>query len=98
MRLAVRAGVKRAVIFSPYFLEFERRWPRLRLAEQHYIRSRVEQEKAALAAAGDQMAVSFLLLYIFGSIPSRNPLWKPLVMATVLRLPWVSSGQRRWTR
>ncbi len=90
VRLAVRAGAKRAVIFSSYFLEFERRWPGLRLAERHpYIRSRVEQEKAALAAAGDQMAVSFLLLYIFGSIPGRNPLWKPLVAYLNSWLPWV---------
>ncbi|MGV7975385.1 MAG: NAD(P)H-binding protein [Anaerolineaceae bacterium] len=91
VRLAVRAGVKRAVIFSSYFLEFERRWPELRLAETHpYIRSRVEQEKAALAAAGDQMAVNFLLLpYIFGSIPGRDPLWKPLVAYLNSWLPWV---------
>jgi len=91
MRLAVQAGVKHAVIFSSYFLEFERRWPELRLAEQHpYIRSRVEQEKAALAAAGDQMAVNFLLLpYIFGSMPGREPLWKPLVAYLNSWLPWV---------
>lgn len=91
VRLAVRAGVKRAVIFSSYFLEFERRWPELRLAERHpYIRSRVEQEKAALAAAGDQMAVNFLLLpYILGSMPGRLPLWKPLVAYLNSWLPWV---------
>ena len=91
VRLAVRAGVKRAVIFSSYLLEFERRWPELRLAERHpYIRSRVEQEKAALAAAGDQMAVNFLLLpYIFGSIPGRLPLWKPLVAYLNSWMPWV---------
>ena len=80
VRLAVQAGVQRAVIFSSYFLEFERRWPELRLAEKHpYIRSRVEQEQAALAAAGSELNLSTLLLpYIFGSMPGRLPLWKPL--------------------
>lgn len=91
MQLAVEAGVERAVVFSSYFLEFERRWPELRLAETHpYIRSRVEQERVALSAAGDRLAVNFLLLpYIFGSMPGRVPLWKPLVAYLNSWLPWV---------
>ncbi len=91
MRLAAQAGLKRAVVFSSYFLEFERRWPELRLAERHpYIRSRLEQEKAALTAAGSQLAVNFLLLpYIFGSMPGRAPLWKPLIAYLNSWLPWV---------
>ena len=91
VRLAVQAGVQRAVIFSSYFLEFERRWPELRLAEKHpYIRSRVEQEKAALAAAGGALNLSTLLLpYIFGSMPGRLPLWKPLIEYLNSGLPWV---------
>lgn len=91
VRLAVQAGVQRAVIFSSYFLEFERRWPELRLAEKHpYIRSRVEQANAALAAAGPELAPAILELpYIFGAMPGRLPLWAPLIRYIASPLPLV---------
>jgi nucleoside-diphosphate-sugar epimerase len=56
-------------------------WPELKLTQHHpYIRSRVEQEQAAVAAGGSEMAVMILELpYIFGSMPGRVPIWKPLI-------------------
>ncbi|MEA4812819.1 MAG: NAD-dependent epimerase/dehydratase family protein [Anaerolineaceae bacterium] len=81
IRLAKKAGIGRAVIFSSYFVAFNRMWPELKMTEKHpYVRSRVEQIKAAKDAAGDDMEVNFLLLpYIFGATPGRVPLWKPVV-------------------
>jgi len=79
--LAREAGVKRAVVLGSYFAYFDRIWPDLHLADHHpYIRSRVEQEKVLIERGGSQMAVMILELpYIFGSMPGRTPLWKPLI-------------------
>ena len=81
MVLARNAGVKRAVVLGSYFVHFDRIWPHLKLKENHpYIRSRVEQEAAAIEAGGKDMAVMILELpYIFGSMPGRTPIWKPLI-------------------
>ena len=50
-RLAREAGMRKAVVFSSYFLECDKRWPELRLSEVHpYIRSRVEQTRAEVDA------------------------------------------------
>ncbi len=79
--LARNAGIKRAVILGSYFAHFARIWPELELTKHHpYIRSRVEQEEAAIATGGAEMAVMVLELpYIFGSMPGRVPIWKPLI-------------------
>ena len=79
--LARQAGVKKAVVLGSYFVYFDRIWPKLKLKEHHpYIRSRVEQEKAAIEAGGKDMSVCILELpYIFGSMPGRKPIWKPLI-------------------
>lgn len=81
IRLAKRVGVRQAVIFNSYFATIDKRWPELKLTEKHaYIRSRREQISASLTEAGEGMTVSFLMLpYIFGSMPGRVPLWKPLI-------------------
>ena len=91
MRLAKQAGVKRAVIFSSYFVACDRMWPELKLSETHpYIKSRVEQIEAAKRVAGDELTVSFLALpYIFGAMPGRMPLWAPLLGYLESALPWV---------
>jgi nucleoside-diphosphate-sugar epimerase len=91
IRLARQAGVRRAVVFSSYFVWFARRWAELKLGETHpYIRSRLEQIQAANEEAGSEMTVSFLLLpYIFGALPGKVPLWKPLVNYINSGLPWV---------
>ncbi len=90
IRLGKEAGIKKAVVFSSYFVACHRRWPELRLPERHpYIRSRVEQIREALEEAGSDMAVSFLMLpYIFGSLPGKTPLWKPLIGYLNSISPW----------
>ena len=81
MTLARDAGVTRGVVLGSYFAHFDRLWPELKLAERHpYIRSRVEQEKAAASVPGlDGMVLE--LPYIFGTlpVPGWKPLWAPLV-------------------
>ena len=91
IRLGKLAGIKKAVVFSSYFVACHRCWPELRLPEHHpYIRSRVEQIREALEEAGSDMDVSFLMLpYIFGSLPGKTPLWKPLIGYLNSSLPWV---------
>ncbi len=91
LRLAKQAGVKRAVVFSSYFVSCHRMWPELKLSEKHpYIRSRVEQIDAAIEVAGNDMVVNFLALpYIFGALPGRMPLWAPLLSYLESALPWV---------
>jgi len=81
IRLARQAGVKKAVVFSSYFVYFARKWPEMKLGEKHpYIRSRLAQIDAAVAEAGKELSVSFLLLpYIFGTLPGKMPLWRPLI-------------------
>jgi dihydroflavonol-4-reductase len=88
-RLAREAGVKRMVVFSSYFVVFNRMWPELKMAEVHpYVRSRIAQIEAANEEAGDALSVSFLLLpFIFGSTPGRVPLWKPVIQYLNSLLP-----------
>jgi dihydroflavonol-4-reductase len=79
--LARRAGIKRGVLVSSYFTHFDRIWPWYKLSENHpYIRSRQEQEKQSLTAAAPGLELMILELpYVFGSMPGRTPLWKPLI-------------------
>jgi nucleoside-diphosphate-sugar epimerase len=81
LRLAKPAGITRAVALGSYFTYFNRQWPHLKLTERHpYIRSRVEQQRVAFAAAAPEIELSFLELpYIFGAAPNRLPLWAPLL-------------------
>ena len=90
IRLGKEAGIKKVVVFSSYFVACHRRWPELRLPEHHpYIRSRVEQIRETLEVAGTDVAVSFLMLpYIFGSLPGKTPLWKPLIGYLNSISPW----------
>jgi len=81
LRLAKRAGVKRAVVCGSYFSYFDKLRPELELSKRHpYIRSRREQEQTALTFADADFAVSVLELpYIFGAQPGRTPVWMFLV-------------------
>lgn len=83
------AEVKRFVILGSYFAYFHRQWPQMELTRHHpYIRSRVEQTREAQSAGGDELAVITLELpYIFGTMPGRMPLWKPLIRYAVARMP-----------
>lgn len=83
-RLAVacgKTGVRKLIILGSYFAFFDRAWPELELKEHHpYIRSRVEQTRSGQETAPANLRVITLELpYIFGTMPGRMPLWKPLV-------------------
>ncbi len=80
-RLARTAGASRGVLVGSYFAHFAGAWPELQLAERHpYVRSRLEQERAALAAAAPDLRLVVLRLpYVFGALPGVRPLWAPLV-------------------
>jgi len=81
IRLCRRAGCTDVVALGSYFSHFARLWPELELARHHpYIRSRVAQEDAATAEAGSDVRLAILELpYVFGAMPGRIPLWKPLI-------------------
>jgi nucleoside-diphosphate-sugar epimerase len=90
-QLAKAAGAKRGVLLSSYFAHFGRVWPEMQLTEHHpYIRSRVEQERVCLEVAGEDLDLMILELpYIFGRMPGRTPLWKPIVDYLHWPLPWL---------
>ncbi len=75
--LAKECGVKHAVILGSYFAYFAKQHPEMQLERYHqYIRSRLDQEEAALSFAGDDFDVAVLELpYIFGTQPGRRPVW-----------------------
>jgi dihydroflavonol-4-reductase len=87
--LARQSSIKRGVILSSYFLYFDRVWPNEKLSEYHpYIRSRNEQARQSIdAAMPDLQLVILELPYIFGSMPGRTPLWKPLIKYINSRYP-----------
>ncbi|KAB7835798.1 NAD-dependent epimerase/dehydratase family protein [Streptomyces mobaraensis] len=80
MAAAARTGCARAVVLGSYFTTLHRQWPQLGLPVSHpYIRSRVEQARAAEEAAGDRTAVTVLEIpFTFGATPGRPSLWAPL--------------------
>ncbi len=79
--LAKQVGIKHSVILGSYFSYFAKEFPEMELCAKHpYIRSRIEQEEAALALADDNMDVAVLELpYIFGTQPGRKPVWVILI-------------------
>jgi dihydroflavonol-4-reductase len=79
--IAKGAGLKGAVILGSYFSYFHKKWPQLELTRWHpYIKSRIEQEEAALAFADSGFSVAVLELpYIFGTQPGRKPVWTFLI-------------------
>jgi Nucleoside-diphosphate-sugar epimerases len=81
LRIAKSRGVKHAVICGSYFAHFAKTWPEKKLSDYHpYIRSRVDQERMALAFADKSFDVAVLELpYIFGTQPGRKPVWTFLV-------------------
>lgn len=81
LRLAKEAGVKHTVVLGSYFAYFNRIWPEKELVKWHpYIRSRKDQEDAALSFTDSNFDVAILELpYIFGTQPGRKPVWVFLV-------------------
>ncbi|MBQ4426565.1 MAG: NAD(P)-dependent oxidoreductase [Oscillospiraceae bacterium] len=81
LRLCRECGVKHAVICGSYFSYAAKKWPEKELTKWHpYIKSRIDQEDAAMSFAGDDLDVAVLELpYIFGTQPGRKPVWVFLV-------------------
>lgn len=81
LRLARECGVKHSVICGSYFAYFNKIWPEKKLTKWHpYIRSRRDQEEAAMSMADKDFHVAVLELpYIFGTQPGRKPVWMFLV-------------------
>lgn len=79
--LCRECGVKHAVICGSYFSYAAKKWPEKELTKWHpYIKSRIDQENAAMSFAGDDLDVAVLELpYIFGTQPGRKPVWVFLV-------------------
>ena len=81
LALCRECGVKHAVICGSYFSYAAKKWPEKELTKWHpYIRSRIDQEVAAMSFAGEDLDVAVLELpYIFGTQPGRKPVWVFLV-------------------
>lgn len=81
LKIAKECGVKHVAICGSYFSYFAKTKPELELTKWHpYIRSRIDQEKAAMSFADDDFSVAVLELpYIFGTQPGRKPVWVFLV-------------------
>lgn len=77
LKLAKECGVKHTAICGSYFSYFAKTMPELELTKWHpYIRSRIDQEEAAMRFADDSFSVGVLELpYIFGTQPGRKPVW-----------------------
>lgn len=77
LSIAKDAGVKHSVILGSYFSYFAKIWPEKELTRWHpYIRSRIDQENAALRSVSPDFDVAVLELpYIFGTQPGRKPVW-----------------------
>ncbi len=80
-RAAEKAGVKKAAVFNSYFAYFDRRYPEMKLAEKHpYVRCRVEQAALLNAQKKNMEVVVLEFPYIFGSMPSRLPIWRDVFL------------------
>ena len=81
LALCKECGVKHAVILGSYFSYAAKKWPEKELTKWHpYIKSRIDQEVAAMSFADDDFDVAVLELpYIFGTQPGRKPVWVFLV-------------------
>ncbi len=81
LTIAKECGVKHVAICGSYFAYFAKVRKELELTKWHpYIRSRIDQENAALSFADDNFDVAVLELpYIFGTQPGRKPVWVFLV-------------------
>lgn len=79
--LAKEAGVKKAVILGSYFTYMHKKFPKLKLTAVHpYINSRNIQLQSVLKKNCSTFQTMVLELpYIFGAIPGKTPIWKPLV-------------------
>ncbi|MDZ7935049.1 MAG: NAD-dependent epimerase/dehydratase family protein [Emticicia sp.] len=78
---AEKASVQKVIILGSYFTTLNRNFPQWEMAKNHpYVASRVAQQQESIAASSGNTSVVVLELpYIFGSVPHKIPLWKPLI-------------------
>ena len=80
-RAARDAGVKKSVVYNSYFAYFDRRYPEMKLKENHhYIRCRVEQAQIVNEQKGKMEVVVLELPYIFGAMEARLPIWRDVFL------------------
>lgn len=81
IRAAKKAGVRKGIIITSYFGHFARKHPEWKLTDYHpYIKSRIEQEDAAVAEADKNFSVVILQLpYVIGAMKGKGSLFKPLI-------------------
>lgn len=91
LKIAKECGIKHTVVLGSYFAYFAKARPQMKLTEYHpYIRSRIDQENAAMSFADDDFSVAVLELpYIFGTQPGRKPVWVFLV-ESIRKMPGVT--------
>lgn len=91
LKIAKEVGVKHTVILGSYFAYFAKARPQMELTKHHpYIRSRIDQENAAMSYADENFHVAVLELpYIFGTQPGRKPVWVFLV-ENIRKMPGVT--------
>lgn len=91
LKIAKECGIKHTVVLGSYFAYFAKARPQMKLTEYHpYIRSRIDQENAAMSFADDNFSVAVLELpYIFGTQPGRKPVWVFLV-ESIRKMPGVT--------
>lgn len=91
LKIAKECGIKHTVVLGSYFAYFAKARPQMKLTEYHpYIRSRIDQENAAMSFADDNFSVAVLELpYIFGTQPGRKPVWVFLV-ESIRKMPRVT--------
>ena len=88
--LCRECGVKHVAICGSYFSYAAKKWPEKELTKWHpYIKSRINQEEAAMAFADDMDVAVLELPYIFGTQPGRKPVWVFLV-ENVMRMKKVT--------
>lgn len=80
LSLCRECGVRHVAICGSYFSYAAKKWPEKELCKWHpYIKSRIDQEEAAMAFANDMDVAVLELPYIFGTQPGRKPVWVFLV-------------------
>lgn len=76
LNIGKEVGIKHVSICGSYFSYFAKEHPEWKLTEYHpYIRSRIDQEKAAMSFGNDMDVAVLELPYIFGTQPGRKPVW-----------------------
>lgn len=80
-RISRSLKTQKIIILGSYFSYFNRIRPEWKMAEQHpYVKSRLLQYSESITASEDKTHIVVLEIpYVFGAVPGKIPLWKPLI-------------------